>query len=940
MQTHPQPNTYTKEQFLTFYRMISPSIQEPPEHLKQFSLILSNKLLQPINETNLHLFDSDYNINPDISYPVPSTRGRGRGGRGGRRGGSITTVGRGSSSSLPFSTVGRGRGTSIGGVKSPLGSKLPAWALDEEENNNTNPLSNNNSTPPTTDDDTFGSGSKFEPVSLESLSAATLKMNESWKHLKQPSKDVSSNEALENLDLTWDSQWYYLTEENNEPKGPYSLSKLKEWLDFSYFQPDTRITQDVEAEDVFIIGDVIKKLQQQEEKNDNVTSDEIETSLTPNNNLTTLVVEEKKDDVNNFLTEKEITRSGLLSSVLSDVINEDQIKPTSSLLGSSSLVGNEKTPVTLPPTLNQPTTPTLQPQQPSIGFGGAWGYNQPMNHMVDNLPHHAFMNPQLPYSNIPPQHMGHHSFLPYPQNTHWMTGFGNMHSPQMPSVTEIESQFQNMLHQQHLMMSQANSQILQQQHMQHQQHLQQQQPILQQPPLQQQTNIIPTATSPTAISPSVTPKVHDVNEITSLPPIVPVILNSEEESNLNIVENDISPKEIGESLEDKFEKSANKNKQTSKKKKEEKQTNQTKQKSSEKKQTKPKVETKVEPILTVKTEPVFRSLPPSESINFSNDVKEEKGWGSSIVVTKPTVPTLKEIMEEQKKEQENKKQQAEHKKKLEVEQAKKELQQQIQQQPLLGKTGWGATPITVQSNLKEIIEEETKKKKQSEQKKTVQQNQASVVKQSIWGAGSLPSSNTKESNTKFKSVPAPQGTTTTTFVSTPTKAVDKNQLNFQGIKAAPTVNPTTVKEEEDQEEMFWDTTPTTTNTANTTPKNEQKKSSKKKKNKGGNTATTQQSTEKKDEFPALSVPSNGKSNPFGQSDDVSQDFKEWFKKSVKKFKPVDNSFMYFLLSLNSEKEVVEYITEYLGDSAPVQKFAQEFIANKSFEGFKDVKKKK
>ncbi len=52
--------SYNKEQLLNYYRASCPEIQEPPENLKQFPLILSTKLLQPVNETNLHLFDSDY----------------------------------------------------------------------------------------------------------------------------------------------------------------------------------------------------------------------------------------------------------------------------------------------------------------------------------------------------------------------------------------------------------------------------------------------------------------------------------------------------------------------------------------------------------------------------------------------------------------------------------------------------------------------------------------------------------------------------------------------------------------------------------------------------------------------------------------------------------------------------------------------------------------
>lgn len=52
--------SYNKDQLLNFYRVLCPEIQEPPENIKQFPLILSSKLLQPMNETNLHLFDTDY----------------------------------------------------------------------------------------------------------------------------------------------------------------------------------------------------------------------------------------------------------------------------------------------------------------------------------------------------------------------------------------------------------------------------------------------------------------------------------------------------------------------------------------------------------------------------------------------------------------------------------------------------------------------------------------------------------------------------------------------------------------------------------------------------------------------------------------------------------------------------------------------------------------
>ena len=59
--------TYNKEQLLNFYRAISSQIQEPPENLKHFPVILSSKLLQPVNETNLHLFDTDYVSNSSNS---------------------------------------------------------------------------------------------------------------------------------------------------------------------------------------------------------------------------------------------------------------------------------------------------------------------------------------------------------------------------------------------------------------------------------------------------------------------------------------------------------------------------------------------------------------------------------------------------------------------------------------------------------------------------------------------------------------------------------------------------------------------------------------------------------------------------------------------------------------------------------------------------------
>ena len=52
--------SYNKEQLLNLYRVVCPQIQEPPENLKQFPVILSSRLLQPVNETNLHLFDTDY----------------------------------------------------------------------------------------------------------------------------------------------------------------------------------------------------------------------------------------------------------------------------------------------------------------------------------------------------------------------------------------------------------------------------------------------------------------------------------------------------------------------------------------------------------------------------------------------------------------------------------------------------------------------------------------------------------------------------------------------------------------------------------------------------------------------------------------------------------------------------------------------------------------
>lgn len=78
----------------------------------------------------------------------------------------------------------------------------------------------------------------------------------------------------------------------------------------------------------------------------------------------------------------------------------------------------------------------------------------------------------------------------------------------------------------------------------------------------------------------------------------------------------------------------------------------------------------------------------------------------------------------------------------------------------------------------------------------------------------------------------------------------------------------------------------------------------------------------------------------GQVNMISADFKEWYKRSLGSLgKKYDSSLMTFLLSLQSELEIEEYLKEYVGTTGQARQFIDDFKKFRSFE-LNVVKQKK
>jgi len=83
--------------------------------------------------------------------------------------------------------------------------------------------------------------------------------------------------------------------------------------------------------------------------------------------------------------------------------------------------------------------------------------------------------------------------------------------------------------------------------------------------------------------------------------------------------------------------------------------------------------------------------------------------------------------------------------------------------------------------------------------------------------------------------------------------------------------------------------------------------------------------------PAAAVPQK-KASETVDNVNVSADFKDWYKQGLEKFgKKYDSSLMKFLLSLKSEEEIDEYLSEYVGQSPAARDFVEEFKRFRSFE---------
>ena len=783
-------------------------------------------------------------------------------------------------------TGGRG-GIVSGGLRSPLSagnsSRLPAWALDEDlgssEPTGSGLLSNPNGTlfsSTSLDEDTFGSSSS-PMVSLESLAAATMKMNETWKYQMNNKRldgledDQSLEPGVSSFDATddsevidWDSQWYYLSEDN-KPKGPYSLQKLKEWMELSYFQPDTKIKQDIESSKTLILGDVLKGLRSDE----SLEPVKPEPVLTQQPSLSGSIVNQssllggREFSFMNENTMPTATQGGYLSSMVSQNLVNPGLQMGGSLLNLSNSSLLEKQ--TIQASQNQhPMTPNTTPTN-MAQFSHPWGFGQ---QTMDPM-----MGAGYPFSGMPT----HPHFMPaFQGNAGWgamptMLNLGG--GGQMPSVTDIESE------------------------------------LLYVP----QDNVFQPF--PTNIQPQQPQEPEPIQTFEESTPQTPEEVSEPEQ--ITEAESVSTPQET----ETEHGEAQKKDKKKSKKE-----------------QTKPTEVTKQakkQPEQPVKQEPVFKSVPPQEVISFAEPKKEEvKGWGvQPTVTTTSTVPTLKQIMEQQKKEA--------TKQTKEAQQKKKEVEQQTSRAV---SNPWGVVNTSSAPSLKEIQqEEEAKKKQQKTQKQQTQNNQASVIKKSssTWGGASP---------LQFKAVPpekevssTPAIVATSVSVTTPTKVVETKSFQFQAIKPqtvtpATTSTTTAVPPKQEDEGMFWDyTAPAITPVITTASEKKASKKDKKKKASGDKSGSYASATgvantapaQAEEEFPSLS--NAGKNNPFGTVE-VSQEFKDWFKKGLKKLnKSVDPSFMSFLLSLNSDKETIDYMAEYIGNSTAAQKFAQEFIANKSFE---------
>ena len=905
-----------------------------------------------------------------------------------------TTSPIGNSASL---LLGRGGicGTSRGGLSrsspntnSPL-SRLPAWALDDEDFSSTTPTDSSGlhlstfGTAATTslgdDEDTFGTSASSGSFSLESMAAATLKMNETWKH--QLSKNKLSSDLGEELepsskqgeDIDWDSQWYYMSEDN-EMKGPYSLQKLKEWMELSYLQSDTIVKKDLDSTSTRTLGDVLNNVMPtNEEAHQRTVTTSVNTAgiitsesplmsnllmgsssyglssvVSPTSPLLSSTVAAttantgsgsigmvSSDFSSSFRTESSTTRIGLNEPSPFLTSGTSSLPINAPLQGSllNSLTGEKSslTPTTTqPPSL--PITPTPTPTNLSQSFSHSWGFSQQPPSIDPTLnpvmhPHHGypFMSPgmvNLPPFGMPP-FMHQQNAWGMPSN---LLGLGGNvpQSGQMPvSVTDIENellfvpQHPSVDFQQQAVPSEVAADAV---HHDEQQQVEQEQPIV----------VSATQTSVPSPQLGVATQPEDKTQ-------------HEEESPTTAEEHAHNPQEEvskeqqhhEEPPQEKTPKSKSSKKSTASSGKKE---------PASKATTTTEKQTKKQPELpSLKPEPVFKAVPPSEVVSFAEPPKkEEKGWG--VTATTAPVPTLKQIMEQQKKEAIKLNKEAQKKKEAE------------QSKAVNSANPWGVVTVGAVNtpSIKEIQEEEAKKKKQNAQKQA--QNQAAVLKKattSSWGP---------TATHQFKAIPndvTSTSTSTPTFFgssSTPTK-VETKTFQFQAIKPQPVTSTTTTTTnssnsptEEEEESPFWEyTAPAITTPAVViTNASDKKKKDKKKKTPSNEkpssfassvgTATTSNTTSSQQ---TSSITSN---NGASEELSVSQDFKDWFKKGLKKLnKSVDPpSFMNLLLSLNSDKEIMDYMSDYIGNSSAAQKFAQEFLANKSFETLPNqgTKKKK
>jgi hypothetical protein len=249
---------YSKDELLRLYEPTDQYF----EGFTVYPAVSSAKSLEPVNFTDSFKVDKDAKVNPEF----PSTVGRGRGTAGRGRGKGAITAG-GSPQS-----IGRGRGRGGSPLSSPEAFK-PAWA----------------STPPKSgglEDDNLELGEEEDaPMSLESLSANTKLVSNSWKkeaptitesttwkgnlrvntenHELQPAAKIVDDTSTILKDVKMDSLWYY-QDKNSQLQGPYPLEKLTLWVQASFFSPDLKVKPSNKDSPLLLLSDVINAAKQNE----------------------------------------------------------------------------------------------------------------------------------------------------------------------------------------------------------------------------------------------------------------------------------------------------------------------------------------------------------------------------------------------------------------------------------------------------------------------------------------------------------------------------------------------------------------------------------------------------------------------------------------------------------------------------------------------------